>query len=221
MWFPALPSLEKAFLDSSLLSPVQTVSTHAGLPLNYLPLTYTLLEEDLAELRAMPHLRIMHPIRESPPDISIFDIWERLSEIENAGKIHGYVSSYTHGEEELFAMSFLVRDLHVETRPRSDKLLSLPIGFSISEYDDAGVAMEGVSYRLPQACWRVHSHFQGKTIPSGTLEEMREVEGKTVEEWQGRGVAVGDAAWSIMIEYCDWYENEEEDGVGELDTATQ
>lgn len=205
--------LEKLFFDTSPHPPVQAASTYGRLPH-----TYSLTKGHLADLRATPHLRILHTSRQFPCDIFVFAIFESLWGIEEAGLIHGYISSYTHGEEDLFAVRLLVQDSHIEDRPKSDKLLSLPIGFSISEYKDAGVEMEQVSYRLPQACWREASDFQGKIFHLEIVEEMRKVEGKTREEWQGRGVAVGDAAWKILTAYCDEYGEKE---VGGLNTAMQ
>jgi hypothetical protein len=161
-----------------------------------------------------PQLRVVH-VRQAYARAPEFGIFEHLQELIATDKLHGLISSYVHDDDDrmLFITLFLSQYTFLESRPEADKLLDLPLGFDTLEYDDtSGNPMQDVSYRRPVAVWQVYTSFKDKVVPLEILARMREAEGVMEKEWRGRGVQVGDEAWSILTQ---WYEDTTADAEGD------
>lgn len=75
--------------------------------------------------------------------------------------------------------------------------------------DGAGAMPEGgkqvVSVRvrdIGELDWEDATDYKGLVVPLEVLGMMRKVDGKTLEEWQGRGVEVGEDGWKVLTDWA-------------------
>ena len=50
--------------------------------------------------------------------------------------------------------------------------------------------------------WEDATDYKGLVVPLEVLGMMRKVDGKTLEEWQGRGVEVGEDGWKVLTDWA-------------------
>lgn len=60
--------------------------------------------------------------------------------------------------------------------------------------------------------WYHWTDYGGRVVPMSVFEEMWRVEGVSKEEWEMRGVEVGEATWSVLTR---WVEEQPEVDLGE------
>ena len=51
--------------------------------------------------------------------------------------------------------------------------------------------------------WQDCTDFKGLVVPLEIISRMRRIDGKSVEEWQGRGTQVGEAAWKVLTDWAE------------------
>lgn len=70
------------------------------------------------------------------------------------------------------------------------------------QYTDRHGVYRGKAFGiLPRLERQLLSDYVGFMVPMEVIERMRRVEGLTVEQWQKRGVEVGEEAWDVLTEW--------------------
>ncbi|KAI9639217.1 uncharacterized protein MKK02DRAFT_29323 [Dioszegia hungarica] len=117
------------------------------------------------------------------------------------------IRSYCHGGEDCFQITVLVKTVPPPSRPFGQAVNSPSRPNATTPVDilyTAGcptardvsplVTHERTFYALPTDPLEADS-----AVPPDVLEKMREVEGASKEEWDKRGVEVGDEAWEVLM----------------------
>ena len=81
-----------------------------------------------------------------------------------------------------------------------------PVGMDV--YNVKRKDVNGQSYHVrvkevKEVEWEDATDYKGLVVPLDMIGQMRKVDGKSVEEWQGRGVEVGDEAWKVLTDWAE------------------
>lgn len=136
--------------------------------------------------------------------MSDLGLFTRLDAVQGGETCIGRVSSICHGETELLYARF-----YTPWTEDGDDLYN-PCEWHISvdrryvtDLGDNNIRVHRFFRRQETAEWRAYTDFEGLAVPLALIERMREVEGASEEEWQARGVQVGEVAWRVLL---DWQE---------------
>lgn len=128
-----------------------------------------------AQIRRCPKLSIIHTIG-GFADNNGLDVFTHLDQSASRGEVAGRASSLQCG--------------------RSGELLIIRI-FAIG----LGSLAKDTAGDDPVGKWVTYTDYKGSTVPLQIIEKMREVEGASEADWEGRGVEVGKAAWQVLLDW--------------------
>jgi hypothetical protein len=128
-------------------------------------------------------------------DMTDLGLFDRLDAVQDCGTRIGPVSSTCRGGAELLYARFYTPWTEDGHDPFVDDGSSSSAERRyVRDSSDSRNWVYRSFRRLDTADWRAFTDFEGLAVPLTLIERMREVEGASEEEWQGRGVQVGEAA---------------------------
>lgn len=155
-------------------------------------------------IRECRSLRVLHSVYDTV-DRGDFETFNRLEAIADLGQIY----SYHYGDDELIH-AHIPLDFFQATRSIKASLGGPPklLYSGAAAYQTAGwTEFEDDTgsdfYQFCPVNWQHFSDFRSLTVPLEVMENMRQAQGVSEEEWKQRGVALSDAAWFILMEWYD------------------
>lgn len=154
-------------------------------------------------VRQHPRLRNFHFF--SKPVVDAFPYFDDTREAEAET---GFVKSIRHGDSEILYMEMLVQCIEVSNPPK----WRIQEGMRSGVIPDHSMAIQRViwgeedgvdedrrfAYRKAAPTWMIMTDLDGVIVPAEILHRMREVDGASMEDWQGRNIPVGDDAWAVL-----------------------
>jgi hypothetical protein len=76
---------------------------------------------------------------------------------------------------------------------------------SFIRYQPEGEEFQRKKYfkHLAEPVWQDWTDYRGAVVPLEIIKGMREAEGVSEADWQGRGIVVGEKGWAVLTE---WYQ---------------
>lgn len=148
-------------------------------------------------LRDTPKLHIIHLVNGARMlDDKHSTFFNTLNAIECRGKSTGFVRSIRYGDSELLSLRMQIQDMD-------------PIGYTpdtrrqriLHSAGNAAFADEFKVGTLTYPIWEVCHEYEGLVVPQSVLDEMREMEGISLELWNRRGVEVKKETWQVLLDW--------------------
>jgi hypothetical protein len=115
------------------------------------------------------------------------------------------IRSFTHLGEDLVHVRTWSRFRRIERGEPGYSGSYGPEVYSIKRYEDGGGPDSYYKVRIREVEeleWEDATDYKGLVVPLYIIGMMRKVDGKTLEEWQGRGVVVGEKAWKVLTDWA-------------------
>lgn len=152
-----------------------------------------------AALKACNLLTTYRACPDSQGDVGL-GFWAQLDEMEKSDdNIIGCIRSFTHGGSEVLHARLLMSVLEVRDFPRPDPDDTHLLGWRRVHYPAAdGTERVKVFEANSGSAWYDYTDYEGYVVQLEVFDKMRRVQGAAPEDWQGRGIEVGEAAWKVL-----------------------
>lgn len=190
--------MERLFLDPNpFLDNLPPV--HAG-AVSQSPILHPIDPVCAIQLRRNPQLKSIHLLRK---DVALYNLelsatFDSIDPSESSSIIY----SYRHEGSELLHTRSLKDRVDVADVPYVKPGIDL-FGTSgqirYHSRDDTQRLRIYVPLSIPR--WEDATEFEGRIVPLEVLEEMRQVEGATMEEWLQRDVQVKPETWAVLTKW--------------------